>query len=87
MMPASNFGLGLNCPGDLGCPGYVAPGSDAYTQSLLEEVLANQTAGGATVGVPVYVSSGFDWSSIPVWACGAGAFAIALVLFAGGRRR
>jgi len=33
----------LNCPGDPGCPGYVAPGSTDYQTSLLQEILANQT--------------------------------------------
>lgn len=35
----------LNCPGDPGCPGYVAPGSAEYQTSLLQEILANQVAG------------------------------------------
>jgi hypothetical protein len=32
----------LNCPGDPGCPGYVAPGSLDYANSLLQEILTNQ---------------------------------------------
>lgn len=36
-------GMGdLNCPGDPGCPGYVAPGSTEYQTTLLQEILANQ---------------------------------------------
>ncbi len=46
-------GLGLNCPGDPGCPGYVAPGSDAWQNSMLEAILANQVTAGATEPVPV----------------------------------
>jgi len=42
----------LNCPGDPGCPGYVAPGSTDYTTSLLQEILANQQASGVTAMVP-----------------------------------
>ena len=44
-LPASRAGLGqvaLNCPGDPGCPGYVAPGSMEYQTSLLQQILAGQ---------------------------------------------
>ena len=55
MYVTTNSGLGqrglgdLNCPGDPGCPGYVAPSSSDYQTSLLQEILANQQ----TAGVPV----------------------------------
>ena len=44
MLGMRGRGLGLNCPGDPGCPGYVAPGSADYQTSLLQEILANQYA-------------------------------------------
>jgi hypothetical protein len=31
-----------DCPGDPTCPGYVIPGSSDYTNSLLDQLLANQ---------------------------------------------
>ena len=39
----------LNCPGDPGCPGYVAPNSPAYIKSLQDELTAlyTQTQGSA----------------------------------------
>jgi hypothetical protein len=34
----NGMGLGLNCPGDPGCPGYVVPGSTDYVTSLQNEL-------------------------------------------------
>jgi hypothetical protein len=56
-------GLGLNCPGDPGCPGYVEPGSMDYQTSLLQEILANQAAGGVTTPGTVAASTG----SLSAW--------------------
>ena len=84
------YGLGdLNCPGDPGCPGYVAPDSSAYQTSLLQEILSNQSAAVAPV-----VSSAPAAGSLTAWLnanstalwIGAAGF-LALAMFSGGRRR
>lgn len=76
-------GLGLNCPGDPGCPGYVAPGSPEYQISLLQEILANQVDAGAGTPTAVAVPAGAgQWiAGVPNWmvAAGAGLFGLALV--------
>lgn len=64
------YGLGqtavLNCPGDPGCPGYVAPGSADYQTSLLQEILANQSAGGVVAPAAAVAPVSASWvSGIP----------------------
>jgi hypothetical protein len=67
-------GLGLNCPGDPGCPGYVEPGSEAYQTSLLQAILSNQadaTGGTQTVYYTPSPSPGSQWiTGIPNWVVG-----------------
>ena len=84
-------GLGMNCPGDPGCPGYVAPGSSDYQTSLLQEILANQVNFPDAVGVPVASASGsasltqwLNQNATTVMIAGAGLFAV--LLLTGGRR-
>jgi hypothetical protein len=70
----------LNCPGDPGCPGYVAPGSPEYIQSLQDELTRMYTQGGPIA--PVGTSTITDWlnaNSKLLLIAGAGLF-VAIVL-------
>ena len=74
-LPASRAGLGqvaLNCPGDPGCPGYVAPGSMEYQTSLLQQILAGQQ----TQPAPATSQTFTDWmnANSTLLLVGAGGF-------------
>jgi hypothetical protein len=78
------LGMGaLNCPGDPGCPGYVAPGSMDYQTSLLQEILANQAGSvqgeQAPTAKPAASSSWIEQNAL--WL-GAGAFGLIVLLMA-----
>jgi len=84
-------GMGeLNCPGDPGCPGYVAPGSADYQTSLLQAILANQVeAAGATPVVQSTVGTNntfSSWLNANATTVGIGAaVVVGLFLFMGRR--
>jgi len=87
-----NIAGNLQCPGDPGCPGYVAPGSASYIQSLQDELAALYSASTAdsSAAVPAQVvPSGTPggFSGLPWYAWGAGLFLVGLALIGGGRRR
>jgi hypothetical protein len=75
---------GAPCPGSPGCPGYVAPGSMEYQTSLLQELLALQSApapvGTPGGGPPSSFAERLNANAGKI-AIGAGVF-LALVLFA-----
>ena len=80
--------VALNCPGDPGCPGYVAPGSSEYQTSLLQEILANQQTPGMTPVVQsAAVPSTFtSWLNANATTVGIGAaVVVGLFLFMGRR--
>ena len=81
-----NGGMGaLNCPGDPGCPGYVAPGSADYQTSLLQAILGNQVAAqdaatAADTGTAATTTSGLSISSSTLLWAGAGLLGIILIM-------
>lgn len=85
LLPPSLRGLGQGqCPGNPGCPGYVAPGSMDYQTSLLQEILTNQaTAQGQAPVTPTTDTTGTaNWTP---WIILAGGLLL-VSLMVGGRR-
>jgi hypothetical protein len=80
-------GLGLNCPGDPGCDGYVAPGSSDYQTSLLQEILANQVAASVTPAASPNTGTVSAWlnTNATMIALGAAAFLGLVVVVKAGR--
>lgn len=81
-------GLGdLNCPGDPGCPGYVAPGSADYQTSLLQEILANQQSAVPVVQSAPVGASATSWLNFNSTAVVLGALGLVGLLLTtrGGR--
>jgi hypothetical protein len=78
-------GLGLNCPGDPGCPGYVAPGSSDYQTSLLQEILANQVDAPPAVFAGPPASSSQWIPGVSNTVIGAAGLVVGALLLRGGR--
>ena len=80
----------INCPGDPACPGYVTPGSDAYIQSLQDELanLYDITTGQLstpTANVPVPATTIGQWMSNNPMLLAAGVGLVAVLMFSGRR--
>lgn len=79
-----------NCPGDPSCPGYVAPGSTDYIQSLQDELAnlydigTNQTMA-PTVNVPVPATTIGQWVNANPLIVAIGGGLLVAMLFSRGR--
>ena len=94
MYVTTNSGLGarrrrgfgdVSCPGDPSCPGYVAPGSTDWQNSMLSEILANQTAATAATAATASTSTLTSWMNANGTLLAVGAGALLLLAFMGKR--
>ena len=72
---------GAPCPGSPGCPGYVAPGSTDWQNSILNEILANQQTSAAAQQTSTGTLTAWLNANSTMVALGAAGF-VALLLFA-----